>query len=186
MARIILASRSPRRKQLLEQAEIDFEIQAADVEETPPDGLPGKEVPEYLAQKKALVIATKDPDAIVIAADTVVLLGDEILGKPEDENDAKAILKKLSGKVHLVISGVCIRQGDEMKSFSDETEVHFNTLTDEQIAHYVQQYKPFDKAGAYAIQEWIGLTGIKKINGDYYNVMGLPVNKVLAYLQSIT
>lgn len=185
MDRIILASGSPRRKQLLQQAEIEFDIQVADIDETPPSGMPVETVPEYLAIKKAKVVAGKNNDAVIIAADTVVILENEILGKPEDEDDAKAILKKLSGKVHLVVSGVCIRYGANEHSFSDKTEVHFNTLSDEQIAHYVQQYKPFDKAGAYAIQEWIGLTGIQKINGDYYNVMGLPVNRVISYLQGL-
>lgn len=185
MADIILASQSPRRKQLLELAEIDFEVQVADIDETPPVGMHGSKLAEHLARKKAKVIAKRNPNSIIIAADTVVLLGDEILGKPTDEVNAIAILNKLSGKVHEVISGVCIQKDDETHSFSSSTKVHFHPLTNEQIKHYVQQYKPYDKAGAYAIQEWIGAIGIEKIDGDYYNVMGLPVNKVVAHLHSL-
>lgn len=185
MVKIILASQSPRRKQLLELAEIDFEVQVADIDETPPSGMLGSDVAEYLACKKAAVIAEKNNDAIVIASDTIVLLGDQILGKPVDEADAITILKKLSGKIHSVISGVCIQQGKKVQSFSSVTEVHFKTLTDEQIDYYITNYKPYDKAGAYAIQEWIGVIGIEKINGDYYNVMGLPVNQVVAQLQKM-
>lgn len=185
MAKIILASQSPRRKQLLEQAEITFEIQVADIDETPPTHIPPAQVAQYLAEQKATVISKNNPDAVVIAADTIVLLNDEILGKPVDEADAINILRKLSGNTHLVISGVCIEQGGKQHSFSSVTKVHFKELTDEQIQHYVSTYKPYDKAGAYAIQEWIGMIGIEKIDGDYYNVMGLPVNRVVAVLQQL-
>lgn len=183
MDKIILASQSPRRKQLLEMAEIQFEIKIADIDETPPIGMPGAQVPEYLAKEKAAVIVSSNPGVIVIAADTIVLLDDEILGKPVDEQDAINILTKLSGRVHTVVSGVCIQKDDKLHSFSKATEVHFRPLTTEQIKHYVTNYKPYDKAGAYAIQEWIGVTGIEKINGDYYNVMGLPISQVLDGLQ---
>lgn len=183
MARIILASQSPRRKQLLELAEIDFEVQVADIDETPPADIPSTGLAEYLACEKAKVIADRNPDSIIIAADTVVLLNDEVLGKPTDDTDAISILKKLSGNTHQVISGVCIQNGTEQNNFSSVTEVHFRTLTDEEIQHYVSTYKPYDKAGAYAIQEWIGAIGIEKINGDYYNVMGLPINKVVDQLK---
>ncbi len=185
MAKIILASQSPRRKQLLEQAEITFEIQVADIDETPPVDIPGADVPEYLAKQKAAVIAAKNDEAIIIASDTIVLLGDEILNKPVDEADAIAILKKLSGNVHSVISGVCIRKGADIQSFSATTEVYFRTLTEEQIRHYVTEYKPYDKAGAYAIQEWIGMVGIEKIDGDYYNVVGLPIGLVVERLKEM-
>ena len=186
MDRIILASQSPRRKQLLEMAEVEFDIEVADIDETPPAGMPGAEVPEHLAREKAAVIAQRRPDAIVIAADTIVLLDDEILGKPVDEADAINILTKLSGRMHEVISGVCLQKGDKQVSFSHVTEVYFRPLSQEQIQHYVANYKPYDKAGAYAIQEYIGVTGIEKINGDYYNVMGLPVAKVLDQLRELT
>ncbi|HEY9176686.1 MAG TPA: Maf family protein [Flavipsychrobacter sp.] len=185
MTDIILASQSPRRKQLLELAEIEFEIRVADIDETPPHGMPGEQVPEHLALEKAAVIAGNNPDAIIIAADTTVLLDDEILGKPVNEDDAVAILKKLSGRMHEVISGVCIRKGNDVYSFSETTEVYFRQLTEDQIKHYVANYHPYDKAGAYAIQEWIGIVGIEKINGDYYNVMGLPVGQVVAYLKQV-
>jgi septum formation protein len=182
-AKIILASQSPRRKQLLEMAEITFEVIIADVDETNPPGMPGDNVPEFLAKKKASAIAHLAQDAIVIAADTVVLLDHHILGKPTDAANAKAILRQLSGRMHKVVTGVCICQGIKEVSFSITTEVYFRQLTDAQIDHYVTRYQPYDKAGAYAIQEWIGVTGIEKINGDYYNVMGLPIGDVINVLK---
>ncbi len=163
-------------------AELEFEVLIADVDETNPPGMPGEEVPEFLAKKKADAVAHLAAGAIVIAADTVVLLDHHILGKPKDDSHAVAILQQLSGRVHKVVTGVCIRQDSQEKSFSVTTEVYFRKLTDEQITHYVRHYKPFDKAGAYAIQEWIGVTGIEKINGDYYNVMGLPIGDVIKVL----
>lgn len=182
MKRIVLASQSPRRKQLMEMAELNFEVIIADVDETNPPGMPGEQVPEFLAKKKASAISHLVEDAIVIAADTVVLLDHDILGKPTDEANAIDILRRLSGRVHKVVTGVCMREGDKEVAFSVTTEVHFRKLTDEQIVHYVTNYKPFDKAGAYAIQEWIGVTGILKIDGDYYNVMGLPIGDVIEVL----
>lgn len=166
----------------MEAAEIDFEVIIADVDETNPPGMPGHLVPEFLARKKAAAIEAKVQDAIIIAADTVVLLDDEILGKPTDEAHANEILRKLSGRKHEVVTGVCIQKGERQISFSTVTEVYFRSLTNEQITHYVANYKPFDKAGAYAIQEWIGMLGIEKINGDYYNVMGLPIGEVVKCL----
>ena len=148
MADIILASQSPRRKQLLELAEIEFEIRIADIDETPPPGMSGEQVPEHLAREKAAVIAMNNPGAIVIAADTIVLLDNEILGKPLNEEDAIAILRKLSGRMHRVVSGVCIQQGDNVHSFSAITEVYFRPLTEEQIKHYITTYHPYDKEGA--------------------------------------
>jgi septum formation protein len=182
MPKIILASQSPRRKQLMELAELEFEIIIADVDETNPPGMPGEQVPEFLARKKAAAIEHMVHDAVIIAADTVVLLDHEILGKPKDEAHAIEILQKLSGRMHQVVTGVCMQRGDKQVSFSTVTEVYFRPLTKAQIEHYVSRYKPFDKAGAYAIQEWIGMVGIEKINGDYYNVMGLPIGEVVKYL----
>jgi septum formation protein len=182
MAKIILASQSPRRKQLMELAELEFDIIIADVDETNPSGMQGDLVPEYLAKKKASTIEQQVHDAIIIAADTVVLLDHEILGKPKDEADAINILTKLSGRKHEVVTGVCMQKGDTQICFSTITEVYFRKLTAEQIKHYVANYKPYDKAGAYAIQEWIGMIGIEKINGDYYNVMGLPIGEVVKKL----
>ena len=183
MNKIILASQSPRRKQLMEMAEFTFEVIIADVDETNPPGMPGEQVPEFLAKKKADAVRHMVNDAIVIAADTVVLLDHHILGKPKDVANAIEILQQLSGRVHKVVTGVCIRRGEQESSFSITTEVHFRKLTDTQIKHYVDHYKPFDKAGAYAIQEWIGVTGIEKIDGDYYNVMGLPIGTVIEVLE---
>lgn len=183
MDKIILASGSPRRKQLLEAAEIAFDVHVADVDETPPNGMPGEEVPEYLAKKKAAVIADQFPSSTIIAADTIVLLDNEILGKPVDEEDAVRILSKLQGRPHRVVTGVCIQRGTDQQTFSVTTQVFFRPLTEEQIRHYVANYKPMDKAGAYAIQEWIGMVGIERIDGDYYNVMGLPIGEVVKRLK---
>jgi septum formation protein len=166
----------------MEMAELEFEVLIADVDETNPPGMPGEQVPEFLAKKKADAVAHMAQDAIVIAADTVVLLDHHILGKPSDSEDARNILQQLSGRMHKVVTGVCIRKNVKDVSFSVTTEVYFRKLSDTQIDHYVTKYKPFDKAGAYAIQEWIGVTGIEKINGDYYNVMGLPIGDVITVL----
>lgn len=167
----------------MEAAELAFEIVIADVDETNPPGMPGEEVPEHLAKKKAAAIEKDYTDAIIIAADTVVLLDGEILGKPTDAADAEHILSKLSGRIHRVVTGVCIQRDTQQHSFSTTTEVHFRPLTADQIKYYVSNYKPFDKAGAYAIQEWIGMIGIEKINGDYYSVMGLPIGEVVKALR---
>ena len=185
MQKIILASQSPRRRQLLEMAEIEFEVVIADVDETNPPGMSGEEVPAHLAQKKADAIAHLVPGAIVIAADTIVLLEGQILGKPKDADEAIAMLTALAGRGHRVVTGVCIRSNGTDHVFSVVTEVFFRPLTREQIVHYVHKYQPYDKAGAYAIQEWIGVTGIEKINGDYYNVMGLPVGDVVNVLRTL-
>jgi septum formation protein len=184
MKKIILASQSPRRKMLLEWAEISFEVRVKETDETYPPHTPIEDVPVIIARNKAHAIK-KTENEIVIAADTVVVLNDEIIGKPLDSDDAKTILRKLSGKTHRVITGVVILNGSREISFSDVTEVSFNKLTDDQINFYIDKYKPFDKAGAYAIQEWIGVTGIEKINGDFYNVMGLPVSRVVKTLQQM-
>jgi septum formation protein len=167
----------------MEATELQFDIVIADVDESVPPGMKGELVPEHLARKKAEAIETIIEDKIIVAADTIVLLDNEILGKPKDEADAISILKKLSGRMHRVITGVCIQHGKKEVSFSVTTEVHFRQLTEEQIVHYVSNYKPFDKAGAYAIQEWIGMIGIERIDGDYYNVMGLPIGDVVRTLK---
>jgi septum formation protein len=181
--KLILASQSPRRKQLMSMAELVFDIIIADVDETNPPGMPGEEVPAFLARKKADAIAHLAPDALIIAADTIVLLDDKILGKPTDAENAVEILLMLSGRMHRVITGVSMRNKEKEITFSVVTEVYFRELTTEQIRHYVDAYRPYDKAGAYAIQEWIGVTGIEKINGDYYNVMGLPIGDVINTLK---
>lgn len=186
MDSIILASQSPRRKQLLEAAEISFTIDVADVDESVPQGMSAAIVPEFLAEKKAAVILQRNPKAVVIAADTIVVVEAKILGKPKDAADAYQILEKLSGRKHEVITGVCIQNATKKKVFSCSTSVYFRPLTNEQIAHYITHYHPMDKAGAYAIQEWIGMVGIEKIEGDYYNVMGLPIGELVAQLKSFT
>lgn len=181
MAKIVLASQSPRRKQLLEWAEVDFEIIVEPTAETYPEGLTPEEVAVYIAKQKALAVQGKTGQTI-LAADTIVVLGDEIIGKPKDREDAVVILQKLSGAHHKVITGVVIRNHEKEISFADVTDVEFHTLTTAQLEFYVDNYQPYDKAGAYAIQEWIGVVGIKCINGDFYNVMGLPVSRVVQAL----
>jgi len=189
MNKIILASGSPRRKQLLEWAELDFEVIISDAPEDYPANLPITEVPVYIARNKAAAVyqqldADRQHGSLIIAADTVVVLENTIIGKPVDTEDAVSILGNLSGRWHQVITGVVIRRGDQEASFHDLTEVEFHELSSEEINYYVSRYQPFDKAGAYAIQEWIGVTGIRRINGDFYNVMGLPVSRVLKTLKT--
>jgi septum formation protein len=185
MAGIILASQSPRRKQLLEWAEVEFEIIVEPTDESYPSTLGPKEVAIHIASQKAEAIKPKAAGKIIIAADTIVVLGKEIIGKPKDRNDAISILKKLSGSHHQVITGVYIVSNDKEVSFADVTDVEFHPLTQEQIEFYIDKYQPYDKAGAYAIQEWIGVVGIKCVNGDFYNVMGLPVSRVVQALERI-
>lgn len=166
---------------LLEWAEVDFEVKVKETDESFPTDLKVEDVPVYIARNKA--IAIKESDEIIIAADTVVVLNNEIIGKPKDRQDAFNILTKLSGQTHRVITGVVVMKGEVENAFSDITEVEFYSLTSIQIDFYVDKYKPYDKAGAYAIQEWIGVVGIKKISGDFYNVMGLPVSRVVKTLE---
>jgi len=186
MERIVLASQSPRRKQLLEWAEIPFDIIVKETAETYPEGLAIEKVPVYIAREKALAVKPNIAESrIILAADTVVVLKDRIIGKPKDRNDALAILSSLSGNTHRVITGVVLMRNEKELSFFDSTEVAFHDLTESQISFYVDKYKPYDKAGAYAIQEWIGVVGIKEVNGDFYNVMGLPVSRVVKHLQKM-
>ena len=183
MAKIILASGSPRRKQLLEWAEVKFEICVQTTAETFPPHFTPDETAVHIAQEKAAAAQNflKTP-CTIIAADTIVVLDAEIIGKPKSREDAINILTKLSGRTHTVITGVVVTAKDTSISFSDTTEVEFHSLTQEQIVFYVDKYGPYDKAGAYAIQEWIGVVGIKRVSGDFYNVMGLPVSRVVQTL----
>jgi septum formation protein len=184
MKKIILASASPRRHQLLGQAEIDFEVIVKETDESFPSQLPAEDVPAYIARNKALAVqAATDSTRLILAADTIVVLDDQIIGKPADRAAAIATLQKLSGRKHRVITGVVLQRGSAVVAFSDITFVEFHTLTHEQIEYYVDQFKPYDKAGAYAIQEWIGVIGIKSIEGDFYNVMGLPISRVVKELE---
>jgi septum formation protein len=186
MAEIILASQSARRKQLLEWAEIKFQIAVAATDESYPEGLSPEDVAIHIAREKAETIQLKFPDKTIIAADTIVVLGSEIIGKPVNRDEAISILSKLSGQHHKVITGVVLREGVKELAFADVTDVEFHPLTQDQIRFYVDKYKPYDKAGAYAIQEWIGVVGIKTIRGDFYNVMGLPVSRVVQGLREFS
>ena len=184
---LILASKSPRRSQLLSQAGIPFRIQTQEVEENYPDDMPVEQVPVYLAQKKAKAARSflQEDHEIILAADSVVILDGKIYGKPTDRADAQRILGELSGREHQVITGVCLITKHQELAFGDVTKVKFARLSEAEIAYYVDNYKPFDKAGSYAIQEWIGLCKIEKIEGTYANVMGLPVERVWRALESI-
>jgi len=188
MKKIILASGSPRRKQLMELAEIPFNIIVADTDETYPSGLSSAAIAIHIAENKAVAVqhklqARNNGDAqTIIAADTVVVLANKIIGKPKNREDGIAILSNLSGKIHKVITGVCILTDENKLLFSEETEVEFYPLSDSEIEYYIDHFKPYDKAGAYAIQEWIGAIGIKAIKGDFYNVMGLPISRVVKEL----
>jgi septum formation protein len=191
MNKIILASGSPRRKQLLEWAEIKFEVIVSATDETYPEDLSVSETAIHIALNKAHAVKnaleekTNSDAYTILSADTIVVLKNVIIGKPTDRKDAIKILSALSGNKHRVITGVCILSGNKKIEFAEETEVEFHTLSLSQIEYYVDQYKPYDKAGAYAIQEWIGVVGVKSIRGDFYNVMGLPVSKVIRELYKI-
>ena len=184
--RIILASKSPRRRELLEMLDIDFECLTIDgIEEKYPENLEPERVPEYLAELKAAayrkVIGKND---IVITADTVVISNGKILGKPANREDAVEMLLDLSGHTHKVVTGVSVTSTDRSHTFRCETEVTFDNITEEEVAYYVDKYRPFDKAGSYGIQEWIGCVAVAGINGSFYNVMGLPVNRLYHLLSS--
>jgi len=186
MNKIILASQSPRRKQLLEWAEIPFEIVVKETDEYFPPGLKPEEIAIFIAKNKALAVhQPANEGRIILAADTIVVVNDHILGKPVHREDAVSMLMALSGTIHKVITGVIIKYGVKEIIFADTTEVEFHELTISQIEGYVDKYKPYDKAGAYAIQEWIGVVGIKSIKGDFYNVMGLPVSRVVKALNEL-
>ena len=187
-SKIILASQSPRRKQLLEWAEVPFEVIVKTTDETFPEGMPAEEVAIHIARNKAEAVKrslSENKKLPILAADTIVVLKNKIIGKPNDRNDAISILTSLSGNKHKVITGVVILNAHKTISFADTTEVKFHSLTNKEIEFYVDKYKPYDKAGAYAIQEWIGVIGVKSIDGDFYNVMGLPVSRVVKELSKI-
>lgn len=186
MQKIILASQSPRRKQLLEWAEIDFDVIVSDSDESFPAELSFEEAAIHIADNKASAVAEKYVTNLpILAADTIVVCENLMLGKPKDRDDAVRMLKILSGKTHQVITAVVIKNVEKEMAFSDTTLVSFHPITTDQIIFYVDKYKPYDKAGAYAIQEWIGVVGIKQIVGDFYNVMGLPVSRVVQALNNL-
>ena len=182
---IILSSNSPRRQQLLKELGLKFEVKTMLTDESYPETLNPEAVATYLAEKKAnTFLPHLKKDEVLITADTIVIAGNTILNKPQDEKEAIEMLNLINGKTHLVTTGVCIADLNQKLSFSDKTEVRFSKLSDEEIAYYIRQFQPFDKAGAYGIQEWIGLVGIEYLRGSYYNVMGLPVNMVYQTLKA--
>lgn len=180
-----LASNSPRRKALLEDLEWKFEVFTREVDETLPEKVRVEDAAEFLARKKAESYQDIAQNRLVITADTVVVLGKNILGKPRNAGEAQTMLKALSGKNHLVISGVCLSWKDKVHSFSEQTRVFFRDLSEAEIQHYIKTSQPFDKAGSYGIQEWIGKIGISRIEGDYYNVVGLPVSRLYQELNQL-
>ncbi|MEP6947841.1 MAG: Maf family nucleotide pyrophosphatase [Ginsengibacter sp.] len=190
--KIILASGSLRRSQLLQWAEVPFEVIIPETDESYPAHLLPPEIAMHIAFDKAAAVKSRAANSrangnvyTILAADTIVVLEDKIMGKPPGRGEAITMLGMLSGKMHSVITGVCILSGEKKIIFADKTLVEFHKLSHGQIEYYVDKYKPYDKAGAYAIQEWIGVTGIRSINGDFYNVMGLPVSRVLKELQTL-
>ena len=182
--KIILGSASPRRKEILERAGFQVEVRKLNVDESYPHSIEKNTVSEYLSKKKHAALATQ-AEEIGITADTIVLLDEQILEKPKDEKEANEILRKLSGSRHQVITGITISKEKKSFSFREESTVFFKELSQDEITHYVQHYNPYDKAGAYGIQDWIGMIGIIKIEGCYYNVMGLPIHAVYQKLQDL-
>ncbi len=181
--RLILASQSPRRKELMEGSRLPFEVAIYQVDESYPEQMAPKEVPEYLSQLKSNHYPTPLSESeILITADTVVLCEDEILGKPRSAEHAHQMLRKMAGRKHTVITGVTLRSKERSVSFSCQSKVQFAPLTDEEIEFYITEYSPFDKAGSYGIQEWIGYIAIEGIEGSFYNVMGLPIQKLYTEL----
>ena len=183
---IILASNSPRRKELLAGLDIDFSVRVIpDIDESYPQELPTTQIAEYISKKKAHAYQQQmAPDELVITADTVVILGQQVMGKPKDADEAHSMLSPLSGQTHQVITGVTLTTQERTMSFSVSTDVAFKTLSDSEIRYYVEKYRPFDKAGAYGIQEWIGYIGVTALHGSYYNVMGLPVQRIYEALKT--
>lgn len=186
---LILSSNSPRRQELLAGLDIPYKVFVIDgIDESYPDDLPAEEIAEHIAVKKAVPYADnlQGNENIVLTADTIVVCDGRVMGKPKDNADACQMLRFLSGKTHQVYTGVCLTTQHEQRHFTVRTDVTFRTLEDSEINHYVEKYKPFDKAGAYGIQEWIGYVGITGINGSYYNVMGLPVQRIYEELKKLS
>ncbi|MEG1586255.1 MAG: Maf-like protein [Bacteroidales bacterium] len=183
--KILLASNSPRRRELLAGLDISYEVTALpDIDESFPAELPGEEIPVYIAKNKAAAYGDQmQEDTLLITADTIVWSEGKVYGKPSDATDAKKMLRALSGKTHQVITGVCIRSANKEKSFAAVSEVTFCELSDAEIDYYVTRYTPYDKAGSYGIQEWIGYVGVEEMKGSYFNVMGLPIQRLYKELQ---
>lgn len=178
--KVILASNSPRRKELLAGLGVDYEVRTLpDVDESYPETLKGADIPLYIAKEKAdAYLDMMQPGELMITADTIVWLDGKVLGKPADREDALRMLREMSGRTHEVFTGVCITTTEWQHSFTAQTEVRFASLSEEEINYYVDQFKPMDKAGAYGVQEWIGFIGVENISGSYYNIMGLPVQRL--------
>ena len=185
--KVVLASNSPRRKELLSGLGIDYEVKTLpDIDESFPEGLSEMETATYIARAKADVYRTiMQPDELIITADTIVWLDGEVMGKPVDGEDARRMLRALSGKTHQVITGVCLTALNSQKSFATVTDVTFCGLSEEEIDYYVECYRPMDKAGSYGIQEWIGFVGMERISGSYFNVMGLPIQRLYTELKKL-
>lgn len=183
--KIILASHSPRRQELLRGLDVPFEVKVKEgISEDYPANLDTVEIPKFIAQKKAAAYDMAQ-DELLITADTVVVLGRHVMGKPVDADQARRMLRELSGKTHQVVTGVCLKTALEQRAFSVVTNVTFKELSDAEIDYYVEKYQPFDKAGAYGIQEWIGYIGVTKLEGSYFNVMGLPVQRIYEELSKM-
>ena len=185
--KVILASNSPRRKELLAGLGVDYEVRTLpDVDESYPESLQGADIPLYIAKEKAdAYVAMMQPGELMITADTIVWLDGQVLGKPIDREDALRMLRTMSGRSHEVFTGVCITTTEWQRSFTAQTEVRFATLSEDEIAYYVDKFQPMDKAGAYGVQEWIGFIGVENISGSYYNIMGLPVQKLYRELLKV-
>lgn len=185
--KVILASNSPRRKELLSGLGIDYEVRTLpDVDESYPESLQGADIPLYISKEKADAYrALLQPGELMITADTIVWLDGRVLGKPKDREDALQMLRDMSGHTHEVFTGVCITTTDWQRSFAAQTEVRFAQLTEEEITYYVDRYQPMDKAGSYGVQEWIGFIGVENISGSYFNIMGLPVQRLYRELKAI-
>lgn len=185
--KVILASGSPRRRELMAGLGMNYEVRILpDVDESYPDTLQREEIPLYIAKEKAdAYIPMMQPDELIITADTIVWLDGKVLGKPRDREDALQMLRTMSGRTHEVFTGVCITTTDWQRSFTAQTEVRFATLSEDEIIYYVDNFKPMDKAGAYGVQEWIGFIGVENISGSYYNIMGLPVQKLYRELLKV-
>lgn len=185
--KVILASGSPRRRELMAGLGVNYEVRILpDVDESYPDTLQGEEISLYIAKEKAdAYIPMMQPDELIITADTIVWLDGKVLGKPRDREDALQMLRTMSGRTHEVFTGVCITTTDWQRSFTAQTEVRFATLSEDEIIYYVDNFKPMDKAGAYGVQEWIGFIGVENISGSYYNIMGLPVQKLYRELLKV-
>lgn len=185
--KVVLASNSPRRKELLSGLGIDYEVKTLpDIDESFPKGLSEVETAAYIARAKADVYrSVMQFDELIITADTIVWLDGEVMGKPDDGEDARRMLRSLSGKTHQVITGVCLTTVDIQKTFATVTDVTFSALSEEEIDYYVDRYRPMDKAGSYGIQEWIGFVGVENISGSYFNVMGLPIQRLYTELKKL-